>query len=86
MSMSHQARASLGPKLNESGPSGKTNLVPAGTCQDVGQRHKIVPRRAEAVQEQDERTATSTLSICAARDPRPQPAYLFFAHERPVIS
>src|SRR4029077_1781910 len=31
MSMSHQARSSPGPKLNESGPSGKTNLVPVGT-------------------------------------------------------
>src|SRR6185295_3676765 len=31
MSISHQARASVGPKLNESGPSGKKNLVPVGT-------------------------------------------------------
>jgi len=39
--------------------------------QDVGQRHKIVPRGTEAVQEKDERAATSTLSICAARNPCP---------------
>src|SRR6266850_914394 len=31
MSISHQARASLGPKLIESRPSGNTNLVPGGT-------------------------------------------------------
>jgi len=52
--------------------------------QDIGQRHKIVPRRAETVQEQDERAATSTLSICTARDPRPQTANLFSRMSDPL--
>jgi len=65
---------------------GKYKPRPGRHGQDVSHRHKIVPWGPEAVQEQDERTATSALSICAACDPRPQPAYLIFSHERPVIS
>src|SRR5580765_5298000 len=44
MSMSHQARASLGPKLNESGPSGNTNLVPVGTFKTSASETRSSPR------------------------------------------
>src|SRR5688572_32805103 len=43
ISMSHQARASLGPKLNESGPSGNTNLVPAGTVTSAASDTRSFP-------------------------------------------
>ena len=47
--------------------------------QDVGQRHEIVPRRAEAVQEHDDRAAASAFAICAAGDTNSQPAHFVVA-------
>ena len=61
------------PKTQRERAFRKDKPRPGRYIQDVGQRHKVVPRRAESVQKQDERSATSALSICAACDPRPQP-------------
>jgi len=60
MSMSHQAHASPGPKLNESGPSGRQTSS-GRYIQDRRPATQVVPRRAESVQKQDERSATSAL-------------------------
>jgi len=59
----------------------KDKSRPGRHVQSFSQRQEVVSRRAKAMQEQDEGTATSTLSIRTARDPRSQTAYLFFAHQ-----
>ena len=48
--------------------------------QDVGQRHKIVPRRAEAVQEYHDRAVASAFAICAAGKVNSETSELSYAH------
>ena len=52
------------PKTQRERSFGKHKPRAGRHVQDVGQRHEIVPRRAKAVQQDDDRTVASASAIC----------------------
>ena len=68
------------PKTQRERAFGKHKPRPGRHVQDVGQRHEIVPWRAEAVQQDDDRTVASAFSIYATGKAKSETSELSYAH------
>lgn len=80
MSMSHQARASLGPKLNESGSSGKINLVPVGTSKTSSSGTRLFPGAPNPCKSTTTGPLPPPVAICATGKAKSETSELSYAH------
>jgi hypothetical protein len=68
------------PKAQRKRSFGKDKPCADGHVQDVGQRHKIVPRRADPVQEYHDRAVASAFAIRATGKANSETSELSYAH------
>ena len=68
------------PKTQRERSFGKDKPCAGRHVQDVGQRHEIVPRRTEAVQEHHERAVAPAFPICATGKAKSETSELSYAH------